>query len=360
MKAKPTKDIKLRIYPCSICERNFKREEHRQRHLRTHTGERPFHCPRPLCLKRFSRRDELIRHLRKQHNEKKPKLTEDDLVIMRNGKSEKNLLDEKKELDLLEAIIKEEELAEAEILAQNSKNSESQMLKKIKDESNLEATLLFEDDILNFIKHTAPLPTALKVKEALSKDCQSKQVEDNSQSETNNVSLDDLNNQNTQHILNNEILFDNVLNLNDDKNIHLPLNYTSSSINTIYHQSSSEHQDAIKRHQERQIQNQQLHLTLQRIPNQHFVNSFEYPSPASSSISTEHQNFNEFFPQFNNNHDVLQQQQILMQQQIFFLQQQQENFGVVNSNVFNNNINNQNFVDTWNNFFNVAPIETKR
>ncbi|KAI0309303.1 STE like transcription factor-domain-containing protein [Amylostereum chailletii] len=55
---------KVKAFTCPLfsCGRLFKRMEHLKRHLRTHTMERPFPCPR--CQKRFSRSDNLNQHLR--------------------------------------------------------------------------------------------------------------------------------------------------------------------------------------------------------------------------------------------------------------------------------------------------------
>lgn len=58
---------KTHLCPLLSCGKTFKRMEHLKRHLRTHTMERPFVCPR--CRKRFSRSDNLGQHLRVHERE---------------------------------------------------------------------------------------------------------------------------------------------------------------------------------------------------------------------------------------------------------------------------------------------------
>lgn len=53
-------------YVCAFCARAFSRSEHKQRHERSHTNEKPFHCQ--YCTSAFVRRDLLQRHCRTVHN----------------------------------------------------------------------------------------------------------------------------------------------------------------------------------------------------------------------------------------------------------------------------------------------------
>ena len=64
----PTKKAKVppseRPYACPVenCPRRFSRSDELTRHMRTHTGQKPFHCR--ICMRNFSRSDHLTTHIR--------------------------------------------------------------------------------------------------------------------------------------------------------------------------------------------------------------------------------------------------------------------------------------------------------
>uniref|UniRef100_A0A3Q2YJV3 C2H2-type domain-containing protein n=1 Tax=Hippocampus comes TaxID=109280 RepID=A0A3Q2YJV3_HIPCM len=57
-------------YPCTFCEKRFASQGELRLHRRTHTGERPYHCS--ICLKSFSRHWHLKTHLDRTHTGERP------------------------------------------------------------------------------------------------------------------------------------------------------------------------------------------------------------------------------------------------------------------------------------------------
>ena len=51
-------------FVCAHCDRVFKSKSILVEHVRVHTGERPFACPRPGCGKRFKQSGDLTHHIR--------------------------------------------------------------------------------------------------------------------------------------------------------------------------------------------------------------------------------------------------------------------------------------------------------
>ncbi|GCC21407.1 hypothetical protein chiPu_0019877 [Chiloscyllium punctatum] len=65
-------------FQCRICMRNFSRSDHLTTHIRTHTGEKPFACE--VCGRKFARSDERKRHT-KIHLRQKEKKVDKALCI---------------------------------------------------------------------------------------------------------------------------------------------------------------------------------------------------------------------------------------------------------------------------------------
>ncbi|XP_033109778.1 early growth response protein 1-like [Anneissia japonica] len=59
-----------RPYPCPMegCDRRFSRSDELTRHIRIHTGQKPFQCR--ICMRNFSRSDHLTTHIRTHTGEK--------------------------------------------------------------------------------------------------------------------------------------------------------------------------------------------------------------------------------------------------------------------------------------------------
>ena len=58
-------DTSVRLHVCPLCRKSFAKKYDLNRHVKTHTGERPFNCP--FCLHTASRNDNLRVHIYTMH-----------------------------------------------------------------------------------------------------------------------------------------------------------------------------------------------------------------------------------------------------------------------------------------------------
>jgi len=66
---------------CSICTKQFKRKEYLVEHMKIHSGEVPYKCPRPECGKEIRMRSNYLKHLQ-VHKRREEKGTESGPVLI--------------------------------------------------------------------------------------------------------------------------------------------------------------------------------------------------------------------------------------------------------------------------------------
>ena len=56
-----------KMFACEVCDYRCIRPDYLRKHLRTHTGEKPYHCEASACQESFSNRTSLVLHQKKHH-----------------------------------------------------------------------------------------------------------------------------------------------------------------------------------------------------------------------------------------------------------------------------------------------------
>ncbi|ORX47343.1 hypothetical protein BCR36DRAFT_355984 [Piromyces finnis] len=130
-------------FKCMTCLRSFRRMEHLNRHILTHTGERPFKCEVEGCGRCFSRQDTLLRHL-KIHNKPNDKKKKKQVKKTQKKKT-KNLVKRKLTSEVPETKIKKQKFDSIIISAEPDKTHNTT--------SSLSLTLLNSNNSNNSNNH---------------------------------------------------------------------------------------------------------------------------------------------------------------------------------------------------------------
>ncbi|XP_069942073.1 zinc finger protein 516 [Cherax quadricarinatus] len=67
------------LHPCILCQKRFTSRQDLRRHVRTHTGERPYQCP--LCPHRAALKGNIKKHIIAVHRDAAPTSAEASAVL---------------------------------------------------------------------------------------------------------------------------------------------------------------------------------------------------------------------------------------------------------------------------------------
>ena len=59
--------VEMKPHSCDICGKAFARSDHRNNHMKTHTGEKPYSCD--ICGKSFTQSSHKSRHMKTHKNQ---------------------------------------------------------------------------------------------------------------------------------------------------------------------------------------------------------------------------------------------------------------------------------------------------